>query len=355
MISRGCQSFDFPCMRDLPPNSFAVEYAKSGRAACKKCQRNIGEGAVRLAKMIQSRFFDGVQPLWYHLSCAFDGPTKSLASVDAIHGLDTLRFEDQQKIRDKFAALVKKSDVSEFGRIHGTLSQSISSFLFSTFFQGLQIDYAKSNRSSCQECEKFIDKDSVRIALPIDKGGPFGPQAGWHHTECFFNKYHDLANSITDFSGWSKLLAEDQENLGKHFEQNKKRKWSATSPSPKEEAPASVSIMEKENMEAFKAQSKQLWKIKDSITDELAEYAAKERKNVMSTILKHNGVMLETDERESTLLDALADTMVFGVGEMVFRMSIDSMTYLSNHFSASCANIHASFGIPIIVFTLVPL
>jgi len=37
---------------------------------CKKCQKNIGEGALRVGILMQSRFFDGVTPTWNHLDCA---------------------------------------------------------------------------------------------------------------------------------------------------------------------------------------------------------------------------------------------------------------------------------------------
>lgn len=67
---------------------YMTEYAKSNRSMCKGCKKNIGMGALRIAKMgsaletllrplflakfrailpaVRSPFFDGMQPNWHH-------------------------------------------------------------------------------------------------------------------------------------------------------------------------------------------------------------------------------------------------------------------------------------------------
>ena len=40
-------------MEKEPP--YRAEYAKSGRAGCKGCRNNIGQGSLRIARMVQVR------------------------------------------------------------------------------------------------------------------------------------------------------------------------------------------------------------------------------------------------------------------------------------------------------------
>lgn len=53
----------------MAPKPFAVEYAKSGRAACKICKDPIAKDALRIAKVVQSRQFDGYMTMWHHYGC----------------------------------------------------------------------------------------------------------------------------------------------------------------------------------------------------------------------------------------------------------------------------------------------
>lgn len=98
---------------------FKAEYAKSGRAGCKLCKGNISKDSLRLAKMVQvctsmptsatcsrsrppplqSPFFDGKQPNWYHYSCFFK--TCQPHSTAEISGFGTLRPPDQDRLREK--------------------------------------------------------------------------------------------------------------------------------------------------------------------------------------------------------------------------------------------------------------
>ncbi|CAH3043259.1 unnamed protein product [Pocillopora meandrina] len=81
---------------DLP---FKAEYAKSNRSSCKSCKDNISKDSLRLAKMLQSPHFDGKIPHWFHYNCFFK-KIKVKASSD-ISGFDSLRWDDQEKIRGK--------------------------------------------------------------------------------------------------------------------------------------------------------------------------------------------------------------------------------------------------------------
>ena len=51
---------------------FRAEYAKSGRAGCKKCKTPIEKDSLRLATIIQSTTFDGLMTKWFHYDCFFE-------------------------------------------------------------------------------------------------------------------------------------------------------------------------------------------------------------------------------------------------------------------------------------------
>lgn len=55
----------------MSSGNYIAEYAKSNRATCKKCRNTIGQGALRLGKMVRSPHFDGEIPLWHHFDCCF--------------------------------------------------------------------------------------------------------------------------------------------------------------------------------------------------------------------------------------------------------------------------------------------
>lgn len=45
-------------MSDLP---YRVEYAKTGRAGCKKCKTKIGQATLRIAAMVQVNIYSSIQ------------------------------------------------------------------------------------------------------------------------------------------------------------------------------------------------------------------------------------------------------------------------------------------------------
>uniref|UniRef100_T1H0E0 PARP-type domain-containing protein n=1 Tax=Megaselia scalaris TaxID=36166 RepID=T1H0E0_MEGSC len=51
---------------------FAIENAKTGRAACKKCKEKCETGQLRIAKLVANYFSDsGMMKHWFHLDCLF--------------------------------------------------------------------------------------------------------------------------------------------------------------------------------------------------------------------------------------------------------------------------------------------
>lgn len=85
---------------DLP---YKAEYAKSSRASCRSCKETIAKDTLRLAVMVQSHHFDGKTPQWYHYLCFFGKQRPK--TTDDIEHFEMLRWEDQQKIKEKIGIL----------------------------------------------------------------------------------------------------------------------------------------------------------------------------------------------------------------------------------------------------------
>lgn len=89
------------------PAKILVEYAKSGRAACKGCGNTIAKGCMRLG--IVSKAAGGFDMTrWYHRQCL---PSQSeVVSAENINGFPLLKAPDQEAL---------KALVSEFGKQSG--------------------------------------------------------------------------------------------------------------------------------------------------------------------------------------------------------------------------------------------
>jgi len=127
-----------------PEFPYKVEYAKSGRASCKKCKENIAKDSLRLAIMVRAWAFDGFQPHWYHFACFFLKAQPS--SLDQIDGVYSLRPDDQSKLKKKL-----RNVTGADGKGGAVLSNFV-------------IQYAKSGKAKCRLCEEKIEKDEVRIS-----------------------------------------------------------------------------------------------------------------------------------------------------------------------------------------------
>ena len=67
------------------PEPLSVDYAPTGRAACKKCGSAIGDGSVRIGRLVRSRFHDGLDTQLYHWRCGSD----YASSLDEFKGWQT--------------------------------------------------------------------------------------------------------------------------------------------------------------------------------------------------------------------------------------------------------------------------
>uniref|UniRef100_A0AAV2K949 PARP-type domain-containing protein n=1 Tax=Knipowitschia caucasica TaxID=637954 RepID=A0AAV2K949_KNICA len=191
---------------------YTAEYAKSGRASCKKCKENIAKDSLRMAIMVQSPMFDGKVPHWHHFSCFWQ--RAAAHSTADIGGFSGLRWEDQEKI---------KKAVESGGAVSGGKGDTKSAAKGEKTLNDFAVEYAKSNRSTCKGCEQKIEKDQIRVSKKtVD---PEKPQLGlidrWYHTSCFVSRREDLVfkseYSAAQLKGFAALRAEDQAELKKRL------------------------------------------------------------------------------------------------------------------------------------------
>ncbi|EDV29854.1 uncharacterized protein TRIADDRAFT_52698 [Trichoplax adhaerens] len=87
-------------MTDTDVLPFKAEYAKSKRSLCNACKKNIGKNSLRIAAMLSSWYVDDAKVAkWYHYSCFFR--KKNISNEGDIDGFNSLRPEDQEKIRNR--------------------------------------------------------------------------------------------------------------------------------------------------------------------------------------------------------------------------------------------------------------
>ncbi|CAA9996602.1 unnamed protein product, partial [Nesidiocoris tenuis] len=164
---------------DLP---YRAEYAKSGRSNCKGCKTSIAKDILRLAAMVQSPVYDGKVPNWYHFNCFF--AKQRPKTIGDIQHFASLRYEDQEKIREKVGEL------SEIGRqdVCGFVQQKESADYYvpaagascpepepkakgkgkskkraaangaDSHLKDFTVEYAKSSRAACRGCELKLAK-----------------------------------------------------------------------------------------------------------------------------------------------------------------------------------------------------
>ncbi|CAB1340117.1 unnamed protein product [Coregonus sp. 'balchen'] len=273
---------------------YKAEYAKSGRASCKKCKENIAKDSLRMAIMVQSPMFDGKVPHWHHFSCFW---LRAAAQSPAdIAGFSDLRWEDQEK-----------------GGAKG--EKTLNDFA---------VEYAKSNRSTCKGCEQKIEKDQIRVSKKtID---PEKPQLGlidrWYHTACFVGRREELVfkqeYSAAQLKGFNTLRVEDKEELKRRLPTIKSEGKRKTDEVDGEGASKKKKKEEKKVELQMKEQCQLIWDIKDK----LRQFCST---NDMKELLIANGQ--EVPSGESNVVDSLGDCMAFGAlkpceeckGQLVFK------------------------------------
>ncbi|XP_018423552.1 PREDICTED: poly [ADP-ribose] polymerase 1 [Nanorana parkeri] len=301
-------------MAESADKLYRAEYAKSGRASCKKCGDNIAKESLRLAIMVQSPMFDGKVPHWHHYSCFWK--RARVISHGDIDGFTELRWEDQEKIKKA----IETGGASAGGDAKGgKADMTLNDFA---------AEYAKSNRSTCKGCEQKIEKGQIRLSkksLDVER-----PQLGmidrWYHPDCFVSRREELGflsmYSASQMKGFSILKAEDKEALKAKLPAVKnegKRKadeidGSAASKKKLKKEKEKESKLEK----LLKEQTELIWSIKDELkkvcsTNDLKELLIANKQQVPSG--------------ETNILDRVSDGMAFGAllpceecqGQLVFK------------------------------------
>ncbi|ETE69570.1 Poly [ADP-ribose] polymerase 1 [Ophiophagus hannah] len=296
---------------------YRAEYAKSGRASCKKCKENIAKDSLRLAIMVQSPMFDGKIPHWHHYSCFWE--RAQLLSHADLDGFSELRWEDQEKIKkhiESGGAAAGKGGGQEGG---GKREKSLNDFA---------AEYAKSNRSTCKGCEQKIEKGQIRISKKMVL--PEKPQLGmidnWYHLACFSSRRTNLGFlptfNASQIQGFELLKAEDKETLKKQLPSVKnegKRKGDevdANVISKKRPKKEKEKLSKQEKL--IKDQTELIWNIKDELKKACSA-------NDLKELLIANKQKVPSGE--AAILDCVADGMAFGAllpceeckGQFVFK------------------------------------
>uniref|UniRef100_UPI00109F0920 LOW QUALITY PROTEIN: poly [ADP-ribose] polymerase 1 n=1 Tax=Podarcis muralis TaxID=64176 RepID=UPI00109F0920 len=303
-------------MAEPAEKMYRAEYAKSGRASCKKCGDNIAKDSLRLAIMVQSPMFDGKVPHWHHFSC-FWKRARLVSHTDVV-GFSELRWEDQEKIKKSIesgGAGTGKGDQEGGGKSDKSLNDFAA-------------EYAKSNRSTCKGCDQKIEKGQIRISKKMVH--PEKPQLGmidnWYHPACFVSRRADLgflaSFSASQLLGFGLLNAEDKETLKKQLPAVKnegKRKGDEVDANVvSKKKPKKEKEKQSKQEKLLKEQTELIWNIKDELKKACST-------NDLKELLKAN--KQDIPSGESAILDCVADGMAFGAllpceeckGQFVFK------------------------------------
>lgn len=278
---------------------FKVEYAKSGRASCRGCKQNIAKDVLRLAAMVQSPMFDGKVPHWYHQMCFF-GKQRPKTVADIAH-FDEIRWEDQQKIKEKVESGGGGGAAAPSSGKKGKKGKGGDAGAFKDY----TMEYAKSGRAMCRGCENKILKGEVRISkkdFDDERARMYGPVDRWHHVDCFVKKRAELEffDSGENLPGFFTLSADDKKMVREKLKKTEvKRK-------AEDEPDTATKKIKTEEEETMRKQNKILFRHRDKLSKVLS-------KKHLSLILEDNEQYIPTGE--SKMLEQIVDIMTFGALE----------------------------------------
>jgi poly [ADP-ribose] polymerase len=253
--------------------------------------------------------------MWNHASCILK-KTKQIKSVDDVEGIESLRWEDQQKIRK----YVESGAGSNTSTSTGTSTSSTANNAKLEY----GIEVSQTSRAGCRKCSEKILKGEVRIFSKPE--GPGNKGLMWHHAKCFLEM--SSSTELESLSGWRSIPDSDQEALlplvkkalpaaktetaearQTNSRAGTKRKNDSVDNEKSKLAKSSFDMSTSGALQPcskekeMEAQTKELWDLKDDL-----------KKYVTSAELRE---MLEVNEQstrgsELDLRDKCADGMMFG-------------------------------------------
>ncbi|XP_053691962.1 poly [ADP-ribose] polymerase [Sabethes cyaneus] len=287
---------------DVDNLPYVSEYAKSNRASCKLCKNKIDKDELRLGAMVQSAFHDGKQAQWYHEKCFFQ-KLRPTTEGDVAH-FENLRYEDQQRIREKIAGLgsvvvpaPKKGGKGKKRSAEQTMA-----------LKDYGVEYASSGRAMCRGCEIKILKDEPRIKkvdYTTEVGMKYGGQALWHHIECFAQLRSELGyfESGEMLPGFRSMKKEDQQKIKTSIPAMKAQDIPAKKlkTEPKDEADSAQEAIDEQ---LYAQQQKAFFKIRDKLKD------LNVKKPDLISILNRNKQAIPEGPNEC--LERVCDILTFG-------------------------------------------
>jgi hypothetical protein len=149
-----------------------IEPAKTSRASCRGCGRNIARGDLRFGESLPNAYGEGESMFWFHLTCAACmRPEKLEAALE--HGPDGIPDRDQLQ------------RTANEGIAHARLTRLV------------RAERAPSGSAHCRHCRELIGKGAWRIALQVFEDGRMQP-IGTIHAECAADYFGtaDILNRI---------------------------------------------------------------------------------------------------------------------------------------------------------------
>ena len=140
---------------DMP---HVIETAKSGRANCRGCGRNIARGELRFGEALPNAYAEGESLFWFHLVCAA-----------------CMRPE-------KFGPMLESRDqpLPDAEWLHQTVKFGLQHDRVPRL---LRAERATSGKAHCRQCREFVSKGSWRFVLQMFEEGRMQP-IGTIHIEC---------------------------------------------------------------------------------------------------------------------------------------------------------------------------
>ncbi|KAL7079628.1 hypothetical protein ACQ4LE_001093 [Meloidogyne hapla] len=293
---------------------YGAEYAKSGRATCKGCKETIEKGTLRMSVRFQSKFFDGFQDNWHHFECFWKKARKNDINEVSIRGLDWLKWEDQELIRQRINELAASSD-------SGYTPKTAT----------IKVEHAKSGAGKCFSCKEKIPKDELRVS----------GRSSFYHVDCFHKANSDqklFQKSAEEMVGYDQLDANEKSKLEKLFPKpqstGRKREFddsSATTSGTSNVTP----VMKKEKSEndelraALKNQSDVLWKLREELRKNLDN-------DEMEELLIANKSYKSKKGGPERMLDKLVDMIAFGPAQPCPQCD-KTLTYYTDVHAYRCS------------------